>query len=594
MKQTIYKFIFGGLLLGMVSCQKTFLDLTPPSTITDAVYFKTPSDFKAYTSGFYSQLMGWKSPYGGNSVYNYMDITSDLSTSSIFSSDIGHGTIAASTSDNRWNNNYSFIRQTNIVLSRAQSYTGAGDISQYVGEAYFFRANAYFNLLKFYGGVPIVSTVLDVNSGELQAPRNSRYDVVTQILSDLDSAIVRLPIEQNIPATDKGRISKWAVEAFKAKAELYEATWRKYNGTSTDYQGSAGPASDQIKPFLADAVAMCKDVMDNGGYSLWNYNSNATMANMSSLYLFNLEDAGSNPAGLTKASNSEFILYGTYDYTYRKGGINLSHTMQLMSPSRKFMDMCLCTDGLPPDKSPLFQGYHHAGDEFKNRDLRLLAYVDGTTTTPAAGSVNLNVGLSGYGNAKFIAYKYGTYRTDNQESQNYPIIRLAEVYLTYAEALYELNGAVTDAQLDESINKLRDRAGVAHLTNALATTYGLNMRDEIRRARAVELYLEGDRFDDLKRWGILESSLNPSHCGMVVGGSGYATDFRNTDGSNTSLYAPNTYVWGEEAVQTAAGTLKCVVIDSHQNHTLAKKDYLWPLPTDQLSLNKHLIQNPGY
>src|SRR6185312_489245 len=104
-----------------------------------------------------------------------------------------------------------------------------------------------------------------------------------------------------------------------------------------------------------------------------------------------------------------------------------------------------------------------------NRDLRLLCYVDGSITPPAAGSVTLNVGLSGYGNAKFAAYKYGSYRTDNNESQNYSIIRLAEVYLTYAEALYELNGSITDAQLDASINKLRDRAGVAHLTNALAT-----------------------------------------------------------------------------------------------------------------------------
>lgn len=595
MKLTINKFIIGGLFLGLASCQKTFLDLTPPSTITDAVYFKTPADFKAYTSGFYSQLMGWASPYGGNSVYNYMDMSSDLVVYSGFSGDIGHGIISVPLSDNRWDNNFGFIRQANIVLARAQAYTGTGDISQYVGESYFFRANAYFNLLKFFGGVPIVTSVLNVNSGELQAPRNSRYEVADQILGDLDSAIVRLPIEQNIPATDKGRISKWAAEAFKAKVELYEATWRKYNGTTTDYQGSAGPSGDQVSTLLTDAVAMCQDVMTNGGYSLWNNNSNPLLGNMSSLYLFNLEDAGSNPAGLTKASNNEFILYGVYDFTYRRGGINLTHTMQLVTASRKFVDMCLCTDGLPPDKSPLFQGYHHTGDEFKNRDLRLLAYVNGSTTLPLPGSVNLNVGLPGYGNYKFEAYKYGTYRVDNQESQNYPIIRLAEVYLTYAEALYELNGNITDDQLNASINLLRDRAGVGHLTNALTSTYGLNMLDEIRRERAVELYLEGDRFDDLKRWGILESTLNPSRYGMVVGGSGYATDFKSADGTvNTALYTPSSYVSGEEATQTAAGVLNCVVVDSKGGHTLTKADYLWPIPSNQIGLNHHLVQNPGY
>jgi len=586
--------IIAALFLGLASCQKDFLELTPPSTITDAVYFKQPSDFKAYTSGFYSQLMGWKSPYGGNTVFNYMDMSSDLVAYSGFSGDVGHGTIAVPLGDNRWSNNYGYIRQTNIVLTRSKTYAGGGDISQYLGEAYFFRANAYFNLLKFFGGVPIVTTVLDVNSGELQAPRNSRYEVVDQILSDLDSAIGRLPIEQNIPANDKGRISKWAAESFKAKVELYEATWRKYNGKTTDFDGSAGPASDQVKSLLADAVAMCQDVMTNGGYSLWNKNSNPLMANLSSLYLFNLEDAGSNPAGLEKSSNNEFILQGVYDFTYRKGGINLTHTMALVSATRKFIDMCLCTDGLPPEKSSEFQGYHHAGDEFKNRDLRLLAYVNGSTVLPLPGSASLKVGLSGYGNAKFAAYNYGSYRVDNQESQNYPIIRLAEVYLTYAEALYELNGNITDDQLNTSINLLRDRAGVAHLTNQLVNDNSLNMLNEIRRERAVELYLEGDRFDDLKRWGMLEAALNPTRYGMVVGGANYVTDFKNADGTPTALYTPSSYPFGDAVTQTAAGDLNCVIVDDKSGHTVTKADYLWPIPNDQLGLNHHLVQNPGY
>lgn len=106
-----------------------------------------------------------------------------------------------------------------------------------------------FYLLKFFGGVPIVQTVLDVDSPELRASRNSRYEVVDLILSDLDKAIEYLPNEQNIPSEDKGRISKGGAEAFKARVLLYEATWRKYNGTSTDFEGSAGPQSDQVNAF---------------------------------------------------------------------------------------------------------------------------------------------------------------------------------------------------------------------------------------------------------------------------------------------------------------------------------------------------------
>lgn len=97
--------------------------------------------------------------------------------------------------------------------------------------------------------MPIVQTVLDVDSPELRASRNSRYEVVDLILSDLDKAIEYLPNEQNIPSEDKGRISKGGAEAFKARVLLYEATWRKYNGTSTDFEGSAGPQSDQVNAF---------------------------------------------------------------------------------------------------------------------------------------------------------------------------------------------------------------------------------------------------------------------------------------------------------------------------------------------------------
>jgi len=589
MKKILYIALIGGLSLGVASCQKDFLNLEPLDKLTDAVYFANPSDFKSYSSGFYTQLLGWQSPYGGNSIYQYMDESTDLSSSNTFSSEVGRGTITISNSDTRWDKSYAFIRTVNILIQKAASYKGnKDDIKQYVSEAYFFRANAYFNLLKFFGGVPIALEPLDLD--ELKIPRSSRYEVVDQILSDLDNAIANLPTESAIPSTEKGRISKWAAKAFKAKVLLYEATWRKYNGTSTDFEGSAQPASDQTIAFLTESASLAKDVMDNGGYTLWNYNSNTAVANQSSFYLFNLEDAGSNPAGLTKASNNEFILYGVYDLTLRPGGQNISHTAyNLMSPSRKMMDMFLMTDGLPPEKSPLFQGYHHFTDEFKNRDLRLLSYISATPS-----SVDLTKGGSGYGNRKFGAYNYGSYRNANQESANYPILRLAEVYLIYAEALFEKNGAISDAQLDESINKVRNRAGVARLTNSLATTNGLNILNEIRRERAIELYREGSRFDDLKRWGIAETELNKSVTGEVVGDASYTTSFRTSTGAATSIYNPAVYVWGEELVSTPKGMLKAVVIDSKANRNFTKKNYLWPIPQGQIDLYSGLKQNPGY
>lgn len=587
----IFNYITIGVLgFSISACQKDFIDLNPTAQYTDAVYFKKAADFKAYATDFYNQLQGWS--------FGNMDNSSDLSANSNGTGyDIGYGTIAVGNND--WN--YSGIRNCNTLLAKASTYANPGEISQFVGEAYFFRAYAYFGLLKTYGGVPIITTVLDVNAPELYAKRNSRYQVVAQILTDLDEAIAKLPIEQNITATDKGRTSKWAAKALKAQVQLYEATWEKYVGQTPDGDGTskgagtAGYDAGNVNKYLTDAVAQCEDIMTNGGYELWNKNTDSKMTNLSSWYLFNLEDAGSNPGGYDKTSNKEFILYRTYDYTYKQARLNITWTSGQLYPSRKFVDMAVCTDGLPPAKSPLFQGYHTADSEFQNRDRRLLNYLYASTTAPASVTLDFgSLGSSGYGNSKYVVYGYGTRRIDNTESANWPIIRLAEIYLTYAEALVELNGNITDAQLDASINKLRDRGAVAHLTNALAGANGLDIKEEIRRERAVELYREGKRFDDLKRWGILEVSLNASRLGRVVGDASYATPFKDASGQPTSLYKSTSYVWGEEAVQTPKGILKSVVVSSSVNHSLAPKHYLYPIPVSQIILNKNLLQNPGY
>lgn len=590
MKRILNYILCGSLCLAWTSCQKNFIDLNPPAQYTDAIYFKKASDFKAYTTSFYNQLEGWS--------FGSMDNSTDLSANANSNGyDLGYGTIA--TGSTSWD--YSNIRSCNILLSKATEYAGTENIDQSVGEAHFFRAYNYFGLLKRFGGVPLVLEVLDVDSPELFGKRNSRYEVVAQILADLDDAIAQLPIEQNIASTDKGRVSKWAAKAMKAQVELYEATWEKYVGQKTDGDGvsvgagTVGYDAGNVNRYLADAVAQCEDIMTNGGYELWNKNADSKMGNASLWYLFNLEDAGSNPGGYDKSSNKEFILYKAYDYTLKQSGINITWTVGQLYPSRKFVDMAVCTDGLPPEKSPLFHGYHTANAEFQDRDYRLLSYLYGPGTAPSSVTLDYgSLGFSGYGNNKYAVYGFGTRRTDRTESANWPIIRLAEVYLTFAEALYELNGSITDEQLNASINKLRDRAGVAHLTNALVAQNNLDMLNEIRRERAVELYREGKRFDDLKRWNMLVESLNPSRLGKVVGnGSDYITPFKDDSGNATAQYKPSTYIWGEEATQTPEGTLNCVVISSSVNHSVATKHYLYPIPQNQMNLNTSLLQNPG-
>lgn len=592
MKNIVTTLVLSSVLL-FSSCQSDYLDLDPLDVQTEAAYFKTPADFKAASNDFYNKMVSWKA-INGSSIYNFMDFGTDLTS---LAQEEGRGNTVATNSDIYWTNPYKYIRANNILLKAAENYSGdKSAIAQYVAAAKFFRAWHHFFLLKRFGGVPIVTTVVDINDESLYGKRSSRYEVMKQILKDLSEAIPDLPLEQNIAAADKGHLSKWAAEAFKARVLLYEATWEKYVGTTTDGDGvTTGAGTVEVASnttaYLQEAIALAKDVMGNGGYELWNYNS--VLNNMSMCYLFNLEDAGSNPAGLDKSTNKEFILSSKYDYGLLQGGINLSHTVaSRLAPSRKFMDMFLCTDGLPVNKSPLFQGYVKVGDEYKNRDYRLTSYfVDiATDAVPVSGAIKLfgpgGDSGSGYANRKFRSYKYGTYRAANTESPDYPQIRLAEVYLIYAEALYELNGTITDQELNQSINLIRGRAGLPALTNTFVTANNLNMLDEIRRERAIELFGENTRYDDLKRWGIAEQALNNPILGSVIQGTDYE--------GNAAIYKPALYPYGELSVATGKGSLRALLLDPVGNRNFQRKHYLFPIPLTQMQLNTKLLQNPQY
>lgn len=598
MKNFIIPAVIGAMVTGAVSCQKNFLDLKPEDRLTETVYFTTPTQFKYATNDFYEKMMSWEA-IDGSSIYDFMDFGSDISANVTEGVQVayGRGAVTVPTDDKYWDNAYAYIRAVNTVLKKAEGYPGKKEeIKQYVAAAKFFRAWHYFFLLKRFGGVPVITTVPDIEGAELQAPRNSRYQVIDQILADLTEAIAGLPTEQAIPTTEKGHISKWGAEAFKARVLLYEATWRKYTGTTTDFKGSAGPAGDQVNQFLTEAVALAKEVIQKGGFKLWNYNS--TLGNRSSYYLFSIDGTGSNPGGLDKTTNNEFIIKSMYDLNLRPGNINLSHTVQTYQlPNRKMLDMYACTDGLPISKSPKFMGYQDVSLEYQNRDYRMLSYLLGASAgIPSKGSIKLD-GKLGYNNYKFAAYKYPTYRADKQESQDYPQLRLAEVYLIYAEALYEKDGAISDADLNSSINVLRARAGVANLTNSLVSGNGLDMLEEIRRERTVELFGECSRYDDLKRWGIAEYSLNQNICGMVVGIPAVATDFKDASGNPTTLYIPKNYEKSgvsEATVNTPAGDVNAILIDAAANRNFKRKHYLYPLPLRQIQLNQNLVQNNEY
>lgn len=592
------------LIMTAVACQDNFIDLDPQDAYTEDIYYKTPDQFNYAANKLYLNLIGWESVRGNGlatsyntGVDNWMNFGTDLNA---LVQDYGRGTNAVSDVDLYWTNHYYFLLDANILIEKAAEYTGnAEDIAMYLGTAHWFRAYHYYELLKRFGGVPLVTSRLDVTDDILvTGKRNSRYEVITQILADLDIAIANCPNEGAIASSDKGKISKQGAQAMKARVLLIAGTWDKYVGTSTDGDGvteGAGSAMPDTYPssaeMFSEVVSLCEAVMESGYFELWDHN--AELNNMSSFHLFNIDGSGSNEAGLDKSSNSEFIIQGIYDFSLRQGGTNISHVVRgRLDPSRKFLDLFLCTDGLPIDKSPLFEGYHTLWDETRNRDYRMWAYyhaeIDTASSPALTGETDINSGV-GLQNAKHKAYLYEEtdYRVQDQESQNFPYLRLAEVYLNYAEALYELNGTISDDELDQSINLIRARAGIASLSNAFVSANGLDMEEEIRRERAIELFGEDSRFIDLKRWAIAEEMLGATIHGPVIEGTIYEED--------ASLYDPSLFPDGVEPIVVGDGTTKnTIVIDPSGERPFARQHYLYSIPVDQLILGTELLQNPGW
>lgn len=668
MKSTISKLFVASAFMASLSSCSEFLDKEPLSSGTEAIAFQNATQFQQAADAFIEHLPGWN--------YGSWDKGTDIGGLG------ANGGGSAPENNDNWKNNYNNIRQYNILLKKADEYGDKASISGPVGTAYFFRAMAYFNLLKVFGGVPIVDKVLDVNDGEiLYGPRKSRYEVFNFLVNDLRQAVELLPKETAISDGDKGRISKEAAQAFLGRVLLYEATWEKYvPSISYDLDGDgtekgAGAAKPEgypsINDMLTESKQASKAVMDeaqHGTYELWN-----ECDSLSYYYLFNIDEKGGNICNFRnagKSTNKEFIISKKYDYDLKRGGMNIGHTVitwQGVGISTQFGESFLCRNGLPirisytgnmndAQNNPQFAGWDTFTGEFYNRDYRFVGttfipdrtvwgsrqeYATPCTETgkpypdplfpknndkydssdPCYSSVRgvfrptLRNSATAYG---YSCRKYnteGANRADKTESADWPILRLAEVYLNYAEATCELgNGQISDADLDLSINKLRDRARVAHLTNALienvwdagwwdyntnrTVCHKMNMLDEIRRERACELFGEGFRMDDLKRWGVAHINLRGQKLGHYILNTAY-TKYKANDANyfGEPCYYPEKYplLYGiyEGLGENDPDYGRSIAVLADNLH-YSQRDYLDAIPLQQIRLNPALKQNPGW
>lgn len=549
------------------------MDLSPKAQLSDAQVWSNASNFSLFANQFY----GWTRDFTGSDYMSswtdgvHSDTRSDLvATPNLNVYSAGSNSIPST--DGNYGTLYKRIYYTNLLLKNAEEYESKADIAIPMGEAYFFRAYFYFELVQIFGDVIYTDTPLDMDSEKLYGKRNDRLEVIRHCVDDLKKAAELLP---EMP-TEDGRVAKGAANAFLSRVALYEGSWQKFHNNNAS-------AANEL---FATAAAAAKAVIDSKAYSL--FYSDALGGKDSYRYMFILENTDCNPAKLTKADNKEYIFSHRHDEATKKIGTNITHGAQNSGVyvTRKLADMYRCQDGLPIAKSPKFQGYTGQNTEFADRDNRMNATLlrhgqkywnnDGKwRTTWTAADEEDALTCDRRSQSGYINNKWATERKvdDTNEGYDYPVIRYAEVLLNYAEAVYEQGESISDADLDLSLNLVRQRSNpdMVKLSNSLVSANGLSMRDEIRAERTVELALEGFRVDDLKRWKTAETEMPQNLRGIPM----------------TGWFATN---WTNQTRPLDADG--CIIL--YDGRVWAEKNYLYPIPSDELQLNPELGQNKGW
>lgn len=473
-----YKIYGIGLLsLALASCNDDFMDRFPESDVTNETFFANTTDLESYSNVFYKDLTVPLNDILSDNISIYGD-ENDLQNLMV-------GNLTPQTiKEWDWKN----IRKYNFLLENVHKVKGeAAKINHFVGITRMFRAIDYYDKVKKYNAVPWYSRTLNVNDEDLlYKPQDERTLVVDSIMADL--AFAAEHVETGVSKT---RITKATALAMQARIALHEGTFRKYH---TELELSDG------NKYLEVAAKACEEILKMSGYSL-----NPVYGD-----LFNTSDLSKNP---------EVILFRDYDLgkeIFNNTKIVFDYSYGL---SQDLMDSYLYIDEkgqAKPFTSLTDYRTKSYTEIFENRDPRLKAsvcypgYIKGGETKPYL----ITPDRGGY-----IQSKYAPTSIDQWSwATSYidiPLIRLAEIYLIYAEAKAEL-GTLTQSDLDNTVNKLRERVGMPTLNIAqanatidpvLAEQYpnvasNKGIIYELRRERRVELACEGFRFDDVNRWKV--------------------------------------------------------------------------------------------
>lgn len=522
-----------------------------------------------------------------------------------------------------WNRMYEAIRDANIAINRlpGASFTDQALKDRLLGESYFLRAYYYQQLMRFYGGVPLVKRPYGLNE-DYSIERSSFAATIESIVSDLDSAALLLDGKPVTP----GRASLISAMGLKSRvllyaaSDLHDATTAKSKSATlngyADIDLIAYSGGDRNARWLA-AKNAAKAVMDMGqGYKL-DLNAPASAMEGKNNYVSLSMGGGSKAAEADAAAASELIFYRTLTGLYTQesqwplGGLHYGinngpngyHNWGGNTPIQQLVDDYEMMDG----SSFSWENSTQRADPYSNRDPRFYATIlyDGADWKPRPSDVigldpvsqiqtgyynngggvingidtrsssveNWNGTRTHYYNRKFIDPNPAL--PDNQSNFQvlpWPFIRYTEIVLNYIEACLAL-GEEGEARL--WLNKIRYRAGMPAIDDA-----GDALVDRYRNERRIELVFEEHRYHDARRWMIPEETVGRGIKSIIV------------NGTLKSGATPNVPYRHDKSKYNYTYT----VVDNNENERRRWDDkmYFRPILRDEMNRNDKLKQNPGY
>jgi hypothetical protein len=604
-RQYIMAGVAATLLCTGVGCRKGFLDTVPDNLTTLSDVFSKRALSEQWLARIYSALPDmWQQPYAEQ--WNGMSDEIDY-TPAWLSIPLNNGALVPDGTTGYWQSYYQAIRYAGIFLQNIDKNkeiqalpNGPQLIQQYKGEARFLRAYYYYLLMKIYGPVVLMGEEPGTVTTNYQRPRSSWSECVAYVLSEMEKAKQDVADQfvvaggTDIDHYQTGRITRGIVMAAESQVLLYDAS-PLYNGNAdlADFKNADGKqlisqAYDQTK--WKKAVDAAKAVIDLNKWQLYQV---ADPDPFKAAYLScrNLFWDGCNTEGIWLRPGSSIIWNWEQHCSPR---VSLGNAWNGIGVTQEMVDAFRMNNGLaiadPASgytetgfTSTAKSGFYVTGTSnmYINREPRF--YVDMTFTgatipvIPMAGQSYVQFyysGNCGKNGAPRDWTKTGyTARKNIHPSTNFStgasqarpamMIRLAEIYLNYAEALNESNPGNPDILV--YLNRIRNRGGLPSLSTGLSQDA---MRTQIRLERHIELAFEQQRYFDVRRWKVADQP------GYYQGGQYHGM---NMDKGNTI---------------TDAGFYQRTVDVNRSNWV--RKNYFWPVPQSEMDRNKMLVQFPGY